>query len=77
MFTCKTVQKITGERADTQCSYCVAGKNDTDCGIAGTEYFGQVKGKYRYQQPESEIQQEVGCENKTITGSNKFIFHSY
>jgi hypothetical protein len=51
----------------------VAGKYDADGGFSYLEDFIQVEGEYRNQQPEAEVEQEVGCQNQAITGSYKSV----
>ena len=69
------IQQIAGEWPHAEGGNGVAGKNGTDAGLVGTEYFLQVEGKYGYQQPETEELQEVGCNNQDIAGGDKSLFH--
>lgn len=62
-FAGKRIEQEAREGADAQGGQGVTGEYGPNGGFIGVEYFSQVEGQYGHQQPESEKQQEIGCQD--------------
>ena len=62
----KCVQQVARKRADCQGGDGIAGKYRTHSPLGDSELLYQKERKYRHQQVEAEIQQEVRCKYQTV-----------
>lgn len=65
----ESVDEIARERTDAERCHRVGSQDDADARLVDTEDLLEVEGKHGHQEPESEKQQEVGCQDEIVAGS--------
>ena len=71
----KRVEQVAREGADAKGRNSVARQDEPHGELVRSEHFRQVEGEYGHHQPEAEVEQKVGCQDKAVTRSDEPVFH--